>query len=419
MNAVMMATMAEKPPTAVSMLPALLRLVRPLILCIGAFLALGGSPVGAQQMDHSKMQMAPAVPPAKQRPAAKPAEPRAAANEPARAAPVESSVDDPQAGYAMPAPTPARTSVDHAAMGHAMPESGEEPEAVDHAAMGHAMPESREEPEAVDNAAMGHAMPESQDQIEPMDHAAMGHDMPAPSNEPRTPIPVLTEEDRAAAFPDVAGHAAHDRGIHSFWLVDRLEAFDADAGTGLEWEALSWIGTDLDRLWLRSEGEYVDDAIETADVEVLYGRNVARWWDVVAGVRHDFGESPSQTFAAFGVMGLSPYKFEIEATGYIGQSGQTAARFEAEYDTLLTNRLILQWLAEAELYGKSDASRGIGSGLSTVELGLRLRYEFTRRFAPYIGIVWERAFGDTADFRREDNGDIDDTRIVAGVRIWF
>jgi copper resistance protein B len=153
--------------------------------------------------------------------------------------------------------------------------------------------------------------------------------------------------------------------------------------------------------------------------EALYSRSVARWWDVVAGVRQDFGQGPSQTFAAIGVIGLAPYKFDLEATAYIGESGQTAARFEAEYDTLLTNRLILQWLVEADLYGKDDARRGIGSGLSTVEAGLRLRYEFTRKFAPYIGVVRERAYGTTADFRREEGDDIDDTRFVAGLRIWF
>src|SRR3546814_4017961 len=112
------------------------------------------------------------------------------------------------------------------------------------------------------------------------------------------------------------------------------------------------------------------DLTESADFEVLYGRAIARWWDLVAGVRHDFGEGPSQTFAGIGVIGLSPYKFEIEATAYVGESGQTAARLEAEYDTLITNRLILQWLAETEAYyGKDDPERGVGSGLSTVEDG--------------------------------------------------
>lgn len=253
-----------------------------------------------------------------------------------------------------------------------------------------------------------------------VDHAAMGHGPPttAPA-EPRTPIPPVTDEDRDAAMPPPQGHPAHDDTIQRFVLLDRLEAWDADPGIGLAWEGQGWIGTDLDRLWLRSEGERVDGQTDSADLEVLYGRSIARWWDVVAGIRHDFKPGASQSFAAIGVMGLAPYKFEIEATGYIGESGQTAARFEIEYETLLTNRLILQPLIEVDFHGQNDELRGIGSGLSTAEAGLRLRYEITRQFAPYIGVAHERAFGRTADFRRAEGEGSDDTRVVMGVRVWF
>ena len=275
-----------------------------------------------------------------------------------------------------------------------------------------------------DHAAMGHDMPKQgpgiDSTMQSMDHATMEHGpKSAAPTEPLTPMPVVTDADRAAAVPPPSDHPVHDNTIQSFFLLDRLEAWNADNGTGLGWEAASWIGTDLNRIWLRSEGERVDGTTESADLEVLYGRSVSRWWDVVAGVRHDFGEGPSQTFAAIGIQGLAPQKFDVEATAYIGQSGQTAARLEVEYDTLLTNRLVLQWLAEAELYGQDDERRGIGAGLSTVEAGLRLRYEFTREVAPYVGVVWERAYGGTASFRRDHGEDIDDTRIVAGLRIWL
>lgn len=284
---------------------------------------------------------------------------------------------------------------------------------MDHAAMGHEP--TMQEPAAVDHGAMGHDVP----QPAPMDHAAMGHTMPRPADQPVTSIPVLTDEDRAAAVPPPSDHPVHDNTIQHFVLLNRLEGFNADDGTGMEWEGQAWIGTDLNKVWLRSEGERAGGRTESADLEVLYGRAFARWWDVVAGVRHDFKPGASQDFAAFGVQGLAPYKFEVEATAYIGQSGQTGARLEADYETLLTNRLILQPLVELNFYGKNDARRGIGSGLSTAEAGLRLRYEFTRRFAPYIGVVHERAFGRTADLRREGGTDTNDTRFVAGIRIWF
>ncbi|HEY5613958.1 MAG TPA: copper resistance protein B [Lysobacter sp.] len=271
----------------------------------------------------------------------------------------------------------------------------------------------------MDHAAMGHDMPISAAPAAEMDHAAMGHGTPVAPDQPLTPIPALTDADRAAAFPDLQRHMEHAPEVNSYVLFNRLEAWDADRGTGQAWEALAWIGTDLDRVWLRSEGERAGGHTEAADVEVLYGRSVSPWWDVVAGIRHDFQPGPSRTWAAFGVQGLSPYKFEVQATAYVGGSGQTAANFEVEYETLLTNRLILQPLVEVNLFGQNDERRGIGSGISTIEAGLRLRYEFTRRFAPYIGVVRERALGRTADFRRDDGEDIDDTHVVAGVRIWF
>lgn len=246
-----------------------------------------------------------------------------------------------------------------------------------------------------------------------------GHAMPMPSAQPRERIPVVTPADRIAAFPALVAHAAHDNTIQSYWLLDHLDAWNAGTGTGIGWEAQGWIGTDRHRLWLRSAGERIGGATESADVELRYGRSVARWWEVVAGVRHDFGTGPARTFVALGVIGLAPQKFEVAATAYLGPSGQTAARVQAGYDTLLSNRLTLQWLAEANFYGKQDAGRGIGPGLNTVEAGLRLRYEFTRQFAPYIGMVGERAFGGAADLRRAKRQDIHDTRFVVGLRVWF
>lgn len=343
----------------------------------------------AQQMDHSKMNMSMLMPAEKKPQAKKPVPKKPAPKKPA----LKKKASKPDTA------TPAQ--MDHSKMDMAMPmpaDAGQSAQSMDHSAMDHAVMEH-------DMDAM------------PMDSAMPGMTM-APAD-PITPIPVLTDADRAAAMAPAGGHTAHDNSIQDYTLIDRLEIWNADRGPDLAWSGQAWVGTDLNRLWLRSEGARIGNHVESASLELLYGRSISPWWDLVAGVRHDFKPGAAQNFAAIGVMGLAPYKFEVAATAYIGQSGQTAARLESSYETLLTNRLILQPLVEVNLYGKNDPQRGIGSGLGTVEAGLRLRYEFTRRFAPYIGIVRERAFGNTADLRRAGNESIDDTRVVAGLRIWF
>jgi copper resistance protein B len=252
-----------------------------------------------------------------------------------------------------------------------------------------------------------------------MDHAATQHPTAPAQGQPVTPIPELTDADRAAAQPPSHVHPVHDNGVHSLVRLDRFEAVDTDAGTGLEWKGQAWIGTDTDRLWLRSEGRRDDGRTQAAEIEAMYGRPVSRWWDLLVGVRHDFKPGASQDFAAIGVTGIAPYKFEVQATAYAGSGGRTAARLEVEYETLLTNRLILQPMLEAEFSGEADAARGIGSGLTTMETGLRLRYEIVRRFAPYVGVSYERAFGGTAEFRARQGRETRGAHLVAGVRVWF
>ena len=140
---------------------------------------------------------------------------------------------------------------------------------------------------------------------------------------------------------------------------------------------------------------------------------------MVAGVRQDFRPGPARTWAAIGLQGLAPYWFEVEATAYIGESGRTHFRVETEYELLLTNRLILQPLVELEIYGKSDPERGIGTGLSSGDAGLRVRYELRREFAPYIGVTWNRKFFGTGDFAQAAGEDTGGARVATGVRVWF
>ena len=202
-------------------------------------------------------------------------------------------------------------------------------------------------------------------------------------------------------------------------LINQLEATRADGITGQAWDAYAWYGGDFNRLLLRSEGARSAGQLQEGDIEALWSHAIATFWDSTLGVRHDFGAGPARDWVAFGVQGIAPYWFNLEATGYVGSGGRTAARLKAEYELLFTQRLILQPEFEANLYGRSDPARRLGSGLSDASLGLRLRYEIRREFAPYIGVVWQRVFGGTADFRRAENKSVFDRQIVAGVRVWF
>ncbi|WP_448107041.1 copper resistance protein B [Pseudomonas azerbaijanoccidentalis] len=261
-------------------------------------------------------------------------------------------------------------------------------------------------------------------QMTGMDHSQMqsmdeGQMQPAAPTESRAPIPPLTDADRAAVYVDPAGHRVHDSALNSFFLADKLEWQDADDGSTLAWDLSGWIGGDIDRLWMRSEGERTNGKTEDAEIQALWGHAISPWWDVVSGIRQDFKPGAPQTWAALGVQGMALYNFEAEATAFIGEGGQSAARLEGDYDILLTNRLILQPTAELNFYGKNDPQRGIGSGLSNSEAGLRLRYEIRREFAPYIGVTWNRTYGKTADYAAAEGEDRSEARLVLGVRMWF
>lgn len=234
----------------------------------------------------------------------------------------------------------------------------------------------------------------------------------------RTPIPALTDADRAAVYSAPGGHQVHDSGVNSMLLVNQLEWQGGD-GNAQSWDIKGWVGGDIDRLWLRSEGERSAGRTESAEAQALWGHAISPWWDLVGGVRQDFKPGDSQTWAAFGLQGMALYNFEAEATLFVGESGHTAARLEGDYDILLTNRLILQPTAELNFYAQNDPQRGVGSGLAQSELGLRLRYEVRREFAPYVGGSWNRAYGQTAQYARDEDEDINQLRWVVGVRLWF
>ena len=192
------------------------------------------------------------------------------------------------------------------------------------------------------------------------------------------------------------------------------------SGGGYEWDGEAWYGGDLNRLVLKSEGEGAwNHGVEDAEVQVLYSRAVGPYTDLQVGLRHDFEPGPQRTYATLGFESLFPYWFEAEGALFLSDKGELLARFEGGYDFRLTQRLVVQPRAELNFAAEDIPSRGVGSGLSDAEVGLRLRYEIKREFAPYVGVVWSRKVGDTARYARAEGEDVEDTRVVVGLRAWF
>lgn len=222
-----------------------------------------------------------------------------------------------------------------------------------------------------------------------------------------------------SAPPSMARHMMDEDPFNHALLLDQFEAKDTAAGTDVRWDASAWVGHAFNRLAIRTEGNETAGKTEHAELEFLWTHTVTRWWDLVTGVREDFTPDPSRGWAAFGVQGIAPYRFDIEATAFVADGGDSAARVKAEYELLITQRWILQPRVELNWYGQEDAVRGLGPGLSSSEAALRLRYEITREIAPYVGVVRERKHGGTAEFARAAGGDPDETRLVAGIRLRF
>ena len=202
-------------------------------------------------------------------------------------------------------------------------------------------------------------------------------------------------------------------------MVDQMELRAATGDTPLAWDGEAWIGFDLNKLWFKTDGEYVNSGVEEAEVQALYSRAVAPFWDLQVGWRGDLEPGPARNWLTLGFKGLAPWFFEIDAALFLGENGRTAARLKANYEIMFTQRLVLQPEVEINLYGRDDPAAGIGSGLSDLEAGLRLRYEIRREFAPYLGVNWIHLYGDTADYARSEGMDTDDFRFVAGIRAWL
>lgn len=206
--------------------------------------------------------------------------------------------------------------------------------------------------------------------------------------------------------------------VAMLWL-DQLELRRIAAQSAAVWQAEGWYGSDYNKLWMRSEGETYAGRTQDARVEMFWDHIVARWWNLDVGARQDLGIGPQRSWAALGIRGLAVQGFAVEATVYAGDASRTAVRLKIEYELLFTQRLILQSEAETNFYGEADPERRIGSGPSDLEIGLRLRYEIRREWAPYVGLVWARQFGATAALWRAAGGNPDELQIAVGLRVWL
>lgn len=374
---------------------------------------------------------------------------------------------DPHAGHTMPAtPAPTRSAPDPLATPQTPPPAAQDPHA------GHVMPSTQTPPAGDPHA--GHQMPaqpatvdphaghdmSTQAPAQPDPHAGhdmstmesapadphAGHDMSTmnmgppdvptsadnPGRPPEDPLPaaalsgpthaadlVFGVEAMAAARRTLVRENGDVRATAI--IIDRLEAGFGDEDETWLWDVQGWSGGDINRFWWKSEGEGdFNDGLEEAELQALYSRAVTPFWDVQAGVRQDFRpDGEDTTHLVLGLQGLAPYWWEVDAAAFLSTEGDLTARVEAEYDQRITQRLILQPRLEIDASASDIPELEIGSGLSSVEAGLRLRYEFRKEFAPYVGVEWSRSFGDTADYIEARGGEVDDTRLVVGLKAWF
>jgi copper resistance protein B len=381
---------------------------------------------------------------------------------------VSAQAQDPHAGHTMPAtsaparpaPAPAdapQTPARHAAQdphaGPIMPPARTPPAADPHA--GHQMPA----PPAAADPHAGHDMtapaPAQPDPHAGHDMSAMppaqadphaGHDMSTmsmgppdiptsadtPGRPPEDPLPAAALGEPIHAADLVFGAEAMAASRRTLVrengdvrttavIIDRLEAGFGDDGESYLWDVQGWSGGDINRFWWKSEGEgEFGGDLEEAEVQALYSRAVTPFWDVQAGVRQDFRpDGEDTTHLVLGVQGLASYWWEVDAAAFLSTEGDLTARVEAEYDQRITQRLILQPRLEIDASASDIPELETGSGLSSVEAGLRLRYEFRKEFAPYVGVEWSRALGDTADYIEARGGEPEDTRFVVGLKAWF
>jgi copper resistance protein B len=207
---------------------------------------------------------------------------------------------------------------------------------------------------------------------------------------------------------------------HYLLLADQLETAFGDGDERYRWDLQGWYGGDLHRLSLKTEGEgELGRRVDDAEIQALYSRAISPFFDAQFGIRYDVRPDPDRAYLVAGIQGLMPFVFEVDAALFLSDEGDLSGRVETEYDLQVTQRLILQPRIELDFAAQTTPELGIGSGLNSIEAGIRLRYEVRREIAPYVGVAWERTLGDTADFARASGEDWRSLRLVFGARFWF
>jgi copper resistance protein B len=301
---------------------------------------------------------------------------------PSQTQPTPASSDDPHAGHRQPSkPAPTPNAADPHA-GHTMPMDEGDKSEIGATAAEQPIGNSRPPPVIKDNTA---------DAVYGTSSMARARD-------------VLSEE--------------HGGGLTSKVMTNIFELTSASGEEGYRWDVEGWYGGDLHRFVFKTEGEGARSEVGSAELQALYSRAVGRYTDLQAGVRYDF-EPDGLAYATVGIESLFPYWFDVEGALFLSERGDAFARFEGSYDLRFTQRLVLEPALEITLAAQDVPDSDIGSGFSSAEVGLRLRYDIRREFAPYLGVNFEKSFGRTADLVRASGGEVDDTEVVVGLRAWF
>ena len=219
----------------------------------------------------------------------------------------------------------------------------------------------------------------------------------------------------AVASPVLAADAGSP---YTFWL-SRTDGGISTKGEGdFDWDAQAWVGGDENRAWFKTTGNVQAKGPDRAEVQALYSHAVSEFWDLQAGVRQTI-EPGQRTSAVLGIQGLAPYWFEVDAAGYLADNGRLSARLDASYELTFTQKIFAEPFATIRLADKADPKLHEGAGLTDTEAGLRLRYEFSRKVAPYIGVSWQQRYGETKRLWTAAGGGAQETSFLAGLRLLF